>query len=234
MQKNRPSWQRTNLPDDFKVELWSLMTKFPTFNSWSGQVANNWIDDYQIKYPTLKSKMESKQRLALSRYTYKELKEQLKLMPDSEVSKLPLGLQKWVFSLPERQMSQDSLQQIKLDVNKPGIPVVSPSFDSHQSDLQNEAKWLIDLWLEALSSGHAPDGYIIDRDSAVFESIKLKSGDLLEGLLAHLKYEFPENFNHISKWESLFTNELTPQGFKSLRKAVRRGNFQGKCDICRN
>jgi len=104
----------------------------------------------------------------------------------------------------------------------------------HWEDLAQVAAELDDMWIQHLESGRGiEDGdYIVDVDSAWFESFILRHGYQMGQLLSHLKAEFPEEFEGIDGWRDLLKEPLPGGCLRRITLVSKRRTFEGTCEIC--
>ena len=94
------------------------------------------------------------------------------------------------------------------------------------------AKKLNDIWIQHLESGRIIEGYIVDVDSAWFESFTLRYGYQAAQLLSHLKAEFPKEFEGIDGWRDLLKEPLPEGCLRRIMLVSKRRTFEGTCEIC--
>ena len=105
----------------------------------------------------------------------------------------------------------------------------------HWDDLDKVAAELDDMWIQHLESGRGiEDGdYIVDVDSAWFESFCLRHGYQMGQLLSHLKAEFQKEFEGIDSWRDLLKEPLPKECLHTIMLVSKRRTFEGTtCEIC--
>lgn len=90
------------------------------------------------------------------------------------------------------------------------------------------------MWIQHLESGRGiEDGdYIVDVDSAWFESFILRHGYQMGQLLSHLKAEFPKEFEGIDSRRDLLKEPLPEGCLRRIMLVSKRRTFEGTCEIC--
>lgn len=102
----------------------------------------------------------------------------------------------------------------------------------HWDDLAKTAKELDDMWKEHSASGRVVRGYIVDVESAWFEGFEMAYGYQVSQLLAHLKAEFPDDFEEIKSWSDLLRSPLPKGCLHKIVLVSDRRTFEGRCEVC--
>lgn len=104
----------------------------------------------------------------------------------------------------------------------------------HWDDLAEMANQLDGMWIQHLESGRGiEDGdYIVNVDSAWFESFNLRYGYQASQLLSHLKAEFPKEFEETDRWSDLLKSPLPKGCLRRIMLVSNRRTLEGTCEIC--
>ncbi len=104
----------------------------------------------------------------------------------------------------------------------------------HWDDLAQLAAKLDTMWGEHLDSGRVIEDYdyIADVDLAWVESSSARFAYEVTQLLAHLKAEFPEEFEAIDSWSDLLKEPLPEGCLRRIMLVSKRRTFEGTCEIC--
>jgi hypothetical protein len=114
-------------------------------------------------------------------------------------------------------------------------PVLVQRRKEHWDELAGIATQILSFWTKYSESprmvdkhtGKYMEEYIIDDPE--FELI---DNFLADGLLRHLKAEFPDEFKTVTKHKELIKNTLPVECLRGLALLAHRKTFEGTCPVC--
>ena len=208
--KLKPSWMQTDMPKDIKIELWRLMQNNPTYGSWWRALAKIDTEKFGL------SQEEERKFIKTSNETYKRLKQEIQLMPKSEVEKLPEDLQQWITDMRPELTEEPAI------VPKPKEVVEDKKHFDDLVDLCQRILLICEYHeynlIYVKTIGELPE----------FESGMAFSGKyrvLQNSLLDHLKAQFPK----LTGLKSL--DELPVEYVNELRQLAAKREFKGTCEM---
>lgn len=232
MGKTKPSWVKSNLPENIKVKLWDIMRQTNTYPNMCKYLANypdSLIDHEWKQLGTTKEAITENfdvTKAVITRDIYKALQDEIKTMPLRELARLPDDIQNW----GRASRGDSQLQQ--------SIESLIKSQEDHIKDLARAARILADFLKYARQSTLMGKWTLIEiatERNAKPEFMAILEDFHTKCLLAHMKAEEPAlaQLANLRLWDELKRRDINDALIDRLSLRAERKDFIGECEGCR-